>query len=252
MIVAARPFAYAQARMQARCAALPDEAAWGRLAATRTLTACLAEARVLRFGPWVKGFSRHSGVHELERGLRLHFRDAVDALANWVPEGWRAAVAWTRWLPCLPLFAALARGGTPPPWAREDYLLAALLDEAGEPRPAALAQAGLGPLLADGDEVAAAWLREWRGRWPRCGGATRAGLTGFLALLGAHATAFRAAPPSAAWPLRRALRGELQHRFHLSPLQPVTAFIFLALVALDLERLRAELIGRALFVAEAD
>ncbi|AGA91014.1 hypothetical protein Thimo_2269 [Thioflavicoccus mobilis 8321] len=252
MIIAARAFGYAQARMQARYALLPDEAAWGRLAAARSLTAFLAEARALRFGQWVKGFSRHSSAHELERGVRLQFRDTVDAVAGWMPERWGPAVAWTRWLPYLPLFALLARGDSVPRWACEDYLLVALLDEAGQPRPAMVGEAGLRPLFAGDVDVAAAWLREWQRRWPPSGGEGRSALTRLLALFGAHLVAFRSAAPDATWPLRRELRTELRQRFRRSSLQPVTPFIFLALVALDLERLRAELVGRALFAAEAN
>jgi hypothetical protein len=50
-----------------------------------------------------------------------------------------------------------------------------------------------------------------------------------------------------AWSLRRELRERLRLEFHRLPLEPLTAFAFLALVALDLERLRAALMERALF-----
>ena len=71
-------------------------------------------------------------------------------------------------------------------------------------------------------------------------------------MIRSHASAF---PRSgeAAWPLRRDLRERLRLGFHRLPLQPAAAFYYLALLALDLERLRAALMERALFdAAEAD
>lgn len=249
MIIAARPFGYAQARLQAWYARLPDEDAWARLAAARTLTAFLADARTASFGLWVKGFSRHSDVHDLERGLRMQFRGTVDMAADWVPDAWREAVAWTRWLPGLPLLARLAHGEPAPGWTSRDYLFAGFVDDHGAPRREALTLAGLAPLLSAND-VGTAWLREWRLRWPRCGHDARRALESLIEVLAAHRRLFRSAAPPDAWPARHALRGQLCRRFHRCLLQPATVFIFVALVALDLERLRAELIGRALFAAE--
>jgi hypothetical protein len=54
------------------------------------------------------------------------------------------------------------------------------------------------------------------------------------------------------WELRRELRARLGLLFHRRLREPASPFIFLILTALDLERLRAELVGRALFgTAEA-
>ena len=49
------------------------------------------------------------------------------------------------------------------------------------------------------------------------------------------------------WPLRRALQARLALLFRRAMLDPAAAFIFLALTALDLERLRGELLRRAAF-----
>ncbi len=53
--------------------------------------------------------------------------------------------------------------------------------------------------------------------------------------------------PGASVASRRALRERLRGRFRYDLLQPATVFIFLALVGLDLERLRGELVARVLF-----
>jgi hypothetical protein len=65
--------------------------------------------------------------------------------------------------------------------------------------------------------------------------------------LGAHLAAFHQSPPDAAWGLRQALRDRLRVRFHQHPLQPLIIFLYLALILLDLERLRGELLRRCLF-----
>ena len=50
-------------------------------------------------------------------------------------------------------------------------------------------------------------------------------------------------------PIGRAI---LRLRLHRSTLQPSVPFIYLALTALDMERLRAALIGRALFADQEE
>jgi hypothetical protein len=51
------------------------------------------------------------------------------------------------------------------------------------------------------------------------------------------------------WPLRRTLQARLTLLFRRAMLDPAAAFAYLALTALDLERLRGELLRRAAFPA---
>jgi hypothetical protein len=46
---------------------------------------------------------------------------------------------------------------------------------------------------------------------------------------------------------RRALGSRLTHLYRRATLEPAVAFVFLALSALDMERLRGELLRRAIF-----
>lgn len=261
-MTAARRFGLVQARLQARLAALPDEPTWERLSAARSLSAFLEEGRRTSLRSWLRGFSPLSDAHDLERGLRNQFRDTVDAVAGWAPRPWRAAVAWTRWLPYLPLFAHLQGADEVPSWMREDLFLRALLDENGRPGvcswfgPGA-ARAGAAPPGMSGPDSAATdaslgtlWWREWRARWPRCGRACRHELAALIALLTAYGVG--AVAPAGGLVARRELRARLHGRFHRALLQPATVFTFLALLALDLERLRGELVARALFAAESN
>jgi hypothetical protein len=242
-------FAYAQARIQARFAGLPSEQEWQRLAASRTLASFLEEARGGALRDWVKGFSGLSDVHDLEAGLRALYLEHLEAVARWVPAPWRQAVAWTLWLTRLPLLAHFRAGASVPGWVARDRELRRLLDDTGSWDPRRLADAGAGPLLESADAPVAAWIAEWRRCWPRCRRSTARDLDGLIALLSGHADAFSRVPPAGAWRLRGELRERLRLRFHQRLLQPAAPFIFLVLAALDLERLRAALVSRALFAA---
>jgi hypothetical protein len=242
-------FAYVQARTQARVAALPAEEEWQRLAGARSLAGFLEEARMGALRPWIRPFSGQSDVHDLEVGLRVLYRELVAELAAWMPGPWRPAMDWTRWLVLVPLLDHLARGNDPPAWSGRDHDIAPLLGEDGNVDGQRLGTAGAGGLLEPGVEPAHAWLVEWRRRWPPCKGEFVRNLEGLQGLLSAHLAAFRASRPDATWGLRRALRERLRLLFHRRLLQPAGPFVYLALAALDLERLRAELMSRALFPA---
>jgi len=245
--MSARPrFAYAQARLQARYAALPVEADWRRLSGARSLSGWLEEARGGALRDWVEGFSAHSDAHDIERGLRATLADAIGGVAALLPEPWRPAVDWCRWLALLELLRA-ARDGVPAPgWMRWDPRLAPLLDGDGGLDPGALQSAGAERLLG-ADAPLLVWQTEWRRRWPRGPAAQLEALDALVRRLAAHERAFREAAPDDAWTLRQQLRERLCLEFHRHLQQPATAFIYLALVALDLERLRRALLDRLLF-----
>ena len=247
MSVACR-FAYVQARVQARYSRLPGDEEWQRLAAARGLAGFLEEARAGALGNWIKPFSGQSDCHDLEVGLRALYREQVGELAGWLPGPWREAMAWTRWLVLLPLFDHVARGGDMPPWVGRDHDLAPLLGEDGRLDPQRLRH-GAAALLAPGGDPAAAWLVHWHLLWPPCKRDFLANLRALEDLLGTHLDTFRRAGPDAAWGVRSALRTRLRLLFHRRLLQPAGPFVYLVLVALDLERLRAELTVRALFPA---
>jgi len=239
-------FSYVQARVQARFAALPSAEEWQRLAASRSLAAFLEDARNGPLRPWVKGFSGQSSSRDLELGVRRLFTEAVEEVADWVPEPWREAVLWTRWLALLALWGHLARGGQAPDWLADEPLLRSLLGERGGIDPVRVEAAGFS-LRLSGDDPLTAWAEHWRGLWPPCKREFLANLDALGALLAGHMAVFRAARAESAWGLRLALRVRLRLLFHRLLLQPAGPLIYLALIGLDLERLRAELVSRALF-----
>lgn len=240
-------FAYAQARIQSRFAELPPQEEWRRLAGARTLAGFLEEARTGPLRDWVKPLSGQSDCHDLEIGLRAVYREHVAEVAGWLPKPWRAAIGWTRWLVLMPLFDHLARGGTMPAWVVRDPDLQRLLHEDGSLGPEHLRSGDAHILLAQGSDPAAVWTEIWRQLWPPCKAEFQANMVALEALLAGHLEVFRRVSPEAAWELRHGLRERLRLLFHRRLLQPAGAFSHLALVALDMEHLRAELVTRALF-----
>ncbi len=251
-MMSASGFGYAQARIQAHLARLPQASDWERLAASRTLAGFLEEARAGVLNDWLKGFSAHGQAHDLEQGLAVLSRESVDRVGDWVPRVWREAVAWIGWLPLLPLLECLARGETLPVSAFQHPLMHGFLDASGRLDRTAADRLGIGPLLAQGADqrLGAFWHRGWRERWPATSAESRRRLDRLAVLVARHLEAFRHAPPDAAWDLRQILRSALRLDLHRNPLQPAMVFAYLGLVFLDLERLRGELVGRVLFAPE--
>jgi len=242
-------FAYAQARVQARFARLPAEEEWQRLAAARTLASFLEEARAGPLREWVKGFSGQSDAHDVEAGMRTLFRETVEEVAGWVPRPWRDAVLWTRWLILLPLLDHVVRGGSLPGWTSRDPFLHGLRGEDGALDRERICRSGACALVEASADAATAWKEEWIRRRPPASGKHLSHLDALAKTLDVHIAAFRSASPEAAWGLRAELRARLSLLFHRRMLQPAEPFIFLILTALDLERLRAALLGRALFAS---
>lgn len=245
-------FAYAQARIQGRFSRLPGEDEWQRLAASRTLASFLEEARSGSLRDWVKGFSGQSDVHDLEAGLRSLHRDVLEELCGWVPVPWRDALSWTRWLVHLPLLAHLGAGRPMPGWAARDLELRGLLGEDGELDPRRLSNAGLDVLMRAEEGPAAAWILQWRRRWPRCGCEASRNLDALTATLAGQVESFGRISPTAGRALHTELRGWLRLTLHRRTLQPSVPYVYLALTTLDLDRLRAALVSRALFSPQGE
>lgn len=92
-----------------------------------------------------------------------------------------------------------------------------------------------------------AWLDAWRALWPPCGDEDCAALEQLVAVVARHLRRFAAAAPEDAAALRADLQARLLTLLRRHPARPVALFAALALHALDLERLRAEFVLRALF-----
>ena len=250
MSIGAGSLEYAQARLAARYGARPDELAWRRIELLRAFPAVVDAARTSALRPWMGGIGLLSTTHDIERVLRGHWRDLVEEVGRWMPVAWVPAVRWCATLVDLPVVQHLARGGAMLPWMREDGVYAELAERESAGFGAAPAGGTLAPLSAawaDPDDIGALWLAEWRRRSSHAGGGDPALREAFVQALRLHFAAFRDPSVRDGWTLRRALQARLALLFRRATADPVAAFIFLALMALDLERLRAELLRRAAF-----
>jgi hypothetical protein len=248
-------FAYAQARLQARHGMRPDDRTWRGLQGIRELSGYLQMVRHLPLRPWVLGLSARHTPHEMELELRRRYLAYIRDVARWQPRGWRPAVLWVGRLVDLPMLEHLLAGRPAPRWLVEIPELQAFASESLALRLEAMEGSDCAPLLQawhHGMALPQGWAIHWRRLWPRSPGAVREPLARLGAALGRHAQALAApAAPSSA-KARARLAVELERAFRRHTQQPAAAFAHLALVGLDLARLRGDLMHRALFVIPGD
>ena len=234
--------AFAQARLQARHGAMPDEHAWHALEASRTAAHYLALARSGPLARWVEGMGDDADLHRIERELRGRWRRYVDEVARWQTPAWRDATRWFGVLVELPLVAGLLRGDER---ARAAWPELPANADVGA-RAEVLRSAGYAPLAAlpqDGGArtLTATWLAEWRRRLPPGAERDRA-LSAPVEWLVPRLRDEAAARAAAVEPVRRAL----VKLFRRHAFSPVATYAHLALVALDVERLRGGVAARSL------
>jgi hypothetical protein len=243
---------YAQARISARFGDRPGELDWRRLAHVRLLPALFDVARNSAFRTWVGGISAQSTAHEIEARLRLLWRAHVAEVAAWVDDDWRGAVLWFGVLPELPIVGSLARREPVPAWALEDASYRDFVDGVAAARRAPQRRDTFAPLAGargDPSRVGPLWRAEWERRVPS--GGDTALLNELMRVGLSHLSAFRDPALTDGWPLRRTLESRLTLLYRRSLQDPAGVFVYLCLVALDVERLRGELLRRAAFAAPA-
>ena len=255
---------YAQARVQVRFGERPGELSWRRLEAVREMPAFLEAARGTGLRRWVAGLQDRSGSHGIEIALRGHLRSTIGEVAGWMPEPWRAAAMWTLHLVDLPALVHLARGHPPFPWMPEDPVLQRYAAGDTEERRAALAndpqldflapafrgevaQAWMPGRVPERSAVLDAWLRRWKNLWPERGEEARASVVRLERCVERNLVQLSTAAPAQETASRRIFEQQLRRLFRSSSLLPGAAFAYLAIAALDLERLRREMLLRGLF-----
>lgn len=243
---------YAQARLQARHGQRLDEAGWHRIEVMREFAPMLELARNSALRPWLSGITADSPAQDIETRLRAQWRERVAEVQGWMAPSWQAAVAWCAVLPELAPLQHLARGGEAQPWMFEEAAWRELLQATPAARPSLLDKgpwAALASAWAAPDTLGAAWLAEWRRRLPPGSDDEGGTMAALLRTLAEHGAGFAAAAPAQAWLLRAGLQARLQVLLRRATLQPAAVFVSLALAALELERLRAELLRRVYFAS---
>lgn len=244
-------FAYSQARLQARHGARPGAGVWRRLEAISDLLHFLQTARTTGLRPWVLHFSVRTDVDAIELSLRQGFRQYVAEVASWQPVAWRKPVRWVQWLVDLPALQHLLMGERVPAWMRNDPVFKPFATDNLRARLEALQESEFAPLLQSwqaGLALLDGWLRRWHALWPRISSTAAAPLEGLEVRLQRQLRSLREdGGIERSEQVYQRLTEKLSYEFRRHTHQPAAPFLHLALVALDLERLRAGLVRRALF-----
>lgn len=238
-----RSFCYAQARLQSRHGQRMDEDSWRRLASIDGFDLFLKQARETSLARWLPSVGPTSTHEEADRALRLHFREHVAEVASWLPGEWRPATLWIATLADLASVSHLFAGLPPFPWMLRDPVLAPLCQGDAD-------WGGFNKLVVrwqSGEPPVSSWLNHWRSLFPKNSKVDPplAALLTILQEAGAQLAAGSDAETSQA--IRRAMTEKLARLFRRALFHPTVAFTHLALVALEMERLRGAVCRRLLF-----
>ncbi len=243
-------FAYVQARLHARHGDRPDERTWQQLETFKELAGYLQNARRTVLRPWVLSLHEHDDYHTLETNLINQYLLYIDEVALWQPQQWKKSVYWTKYLPDLPAFQYLLTGNTALTWMLDNPRLKRFSITNPELRIEYMKQSGYAPLIPawqSGMTLPDAWVQHWQSLWPVKNTKHAQPLLQLIALLNQHLVSFRQSPLNHTWQTRETLVRQLRILFRKYNFQAVATFIHLALVALDIERLRGNIIQRSLF-----
>ena len=242
-------FAYVQVRLQARHGARPDEALWRSLQGTSDFANYLQLARHTPLQSWVRTLDPGQSSDEIEAELRRLFRRHVDEVAGWVPPAWRPAVVWVRRLPDLPALQHLLSGEPVPAWLQDDAELRDMGCLAIDSRLEAMQHSDCNVFLMasqTGESLTDAWLNHWRRLWPGTARQNQA-LEKLADSLHRYLRVLQADSCESVQTRCEVLHVQLVGAFRRYSFQPAAVFSSLALTALELARLRGDLLVRQLF-----
>lgn len=243
-------WSYAQARLQARHGERLSEVEWRTLEAVKSLDHFIERSRATALRRFAGPINAAMSSHAIERLLRAAWHDYVAEVASWVEADWQPALMWCAQVADLPALDALLRGAVPA-WVGQDPALADFAGDEIAQRITALEKsplAALAPGTNRASTLAGRWSAHWRSLWPR--GTQTGALDELAAAVQSHVEQLqRAAARETSAPYRRALAQKLTRLFRRHSAAPVAAFAHLAMVALDIERLRGDLVRRRLFPA---
>lgn len=236
---------YAATRVQSRHGQRLDEAGWRRLEASRSLPQYLDAIRATPLAGWTASLVTDCDCHAIERTLRLEWRRYVENVSSWHPHAAQPWLAWCAWLPMLSLVARLARAEAAPEWLLADPVCGPFAPGNPADRAAALTGTPLAPLmpaLLERIAVGPLWWAHWQHLTPLVDPQTRDLLDRLMHALETHAKELTKATETPA--TRRALAAHLTRLFRAGAGTLVATACHLALMAMDLERLRGGLVTR--------
>ena len=244
-------WSYVQARLQARHGERLDDGDWRALEAARTVNQFLERSRATPLRRFADHLNAQMSSHAMEGMLRVAWRSYVAEIAGWVVPAWKPAVEWTRHVPELPVIDVVLKGKAPD-WTGSDPVFAALAQ--GDPQQRVSSRenfrlAPLYPAIGSDEPLAQRWLKHWHSLWPERLGADYQWLIRVADAVKDHMQRLdQAGIRDTSGPYRHDLAHRLTGIFRRRSGTPVAVFCHLALIALDLERLRGGIVRRRLFV----
>jgi len=241
--------AYAQARIQSRYGQRAGASVWLKLHNINDLGSYLQSAQQSPLRHWVLGLSSNHSSHEIELTLRQKYRHHVDEVANWMPMEWKHNLQWIKRLVDLPVINYLVNGGEPLQWMKSDPYLSGFTADDPAMRQLALRQAGSRIMLehwSRSGSILTGWLAQWYSLLPR--GAQRdRGMVALEALLNEQMQLQSRQQPAVAPADYETIFERLRLIFRHNAFQPAAVYAYLAIVALDLHRIRSDLMQRLYF-----
>jgi hypothetical protein len=254
-MTAVSDFAYAQARLQARYSWRADETVWLRLHNIDDLASYLQIAQQTALRPWVLGIGPGHDSHAIELALRQKYRQHVEEVASWMPAGWKIPLQWIRRLADLPVLQYLLAGGIALEWMRSDPDISKFTADDTALRLQAMSVAGCASLVnawQQGDTLFSGWLSHWKKIQPHKSKFSN-GLQNMENLLHQHMQQLQTSHLQA----RQAdvvlptdydlLTDSMRIIFRRYAFQPAAVCAYLALIAVDIHRIRSDLMQRLLF-----
>jgi hypothetical protein len=211
---------YALARIAAHRAGRAGAPAWQAVGAARGLGATLAALRQHGLASWISEIDPDADPRRIERALRQCWRGKLDTLAGWLPTRWHPVLALCRAWIDLPARRTAAPNPT---------------DDCGH---AAAAR--------DTIAVYADWQAALLQRFETAGAGDDPGLLRLGRMLATHRRTFASLPAGNGWPARAEIERALLTFMHITPPGVATAFAWIALLALEHERVRGLLLAATL------
>jgi hypothetical protein len=242
-------YAYVQTRLQARHGERPGEEDWRRLRSIGDFGNYLQVAQRSSLNVWVVGMGVNTSAHEIELLLRQRFRSYIDELSRWLGGDWHAAVAWARRLIDLPALNHILSGQPPANWMLDDPELKPFIHVNENLRDDAFMESDCRVFLQawkKQESLTDAWFREWQLLSP-LERHQQSGLNQITRLFAEKIRSQCESPDDNTGLAREALELELRGAFRRLAGRPEMIFAHLGLVAIDIEKLRGDLVRRSLF-----
>lgn len=241
--------AYAQTRIQSRYGERADESVWLKLHNIDDLGSYLQTAQQTALRPWVLGLSSTHNSHDIEQALRQKYRQHVDEVASWMPTRWKRSLQWIKRLGDLPTLQYLLAGGEPLEWMKSDPAIATYTVDDLHLRAKLMRETGNEALVDSWQQTGTmlpGWLSQWNSIHPKSIYFAQ-GLKSLEKRLLEYMQ-LQAAQQGSALPTDyEVILDRLRLVFRHNAFEPAAVCAYLAIVAIDMHRIRGDLMQRLLF-----